>query len=145
MNLARAFHRRRHGTGYSNNAVTFTGVSGAPDPGSSPQQYLSFFQTVDNVDDFAAGVDRWGADVVGGHFDAGVQTAAEAALARLRAQSGTDAYAKLMLDQAAQTLSSSRQSAAKQVSNNMPAVIGSGGTSIAILVAVGVGLLVLMK
>lgn len=161
MNLARAFHRRRHGTGYSNgNAVTFTGVSGAldrpavPDAGASPATFLVYFGDINkqglplaDLDQFTTAVDRWGAAVVAGYFDSNVQLAAEVALNKLVGMyAAEDAYAKLMLDQAAQTLASARQSASRQQGVGPAVVAGAaGGIGMGTIVVVGIGIYFLLS
>lgn len=143
MNLARAFHRRRHGTGYSNgNAVNFTGVSGdgtwdgkgeagtaIPGPTASIPEFRGYLGAMramrpswspDVVDAYSQAVDNWGASVVGGQYDENVQMSFES-LRQMLQMDYNDAYSSTMLTNAGRILESARKSVAAQARRGDPA------------------------
>jgi hypothetical protein len=144
MNYGLMMYRNRRGNGIGKSAaITFSGVSGAPDSGASPAVFAAFFQGVNNVDEFVIGVDRWGAEVVAGRYEESTQRAAEAAHARLVSQSTGDTYADFMLTQAAKSLQSAREIGQKQLASTVTTV--ATGLSIGAIVAIGVVAYLLLK
>lgn len=157
MNLARAFHRRRHGIAGSSGSL---GISGhdAPSPTASDGEFGAFFRqlasapTVDggDVDAFVAAVDRFGGIVVSGGGSMESWNAAQEAQKRLD-RTFSDDYSRVMLGQSASILSDAgrtimERKPAPSPSTNMPALVGANNAmSVGVLVAVGVGLWLLFK